>query len=592
MPISDYITLSVKEKPLKEEKKKGVKKSDGKVKTCKDCREFKFFKNVDLEKDYYFQSPKSKGTIAFILSPLDFFNIKVQSWKHIVCSYLQDYNIWFLPYPKCCENPLFSEKITPSTYRICRDQFIDKHLDQYPIDLVVVFEDTVNILGEDADELKFIGNWANYKTRTKTLKMYYAKKLISPGKSGFDVVNFQHTIDKVKKYFDKQLIWQRNPNFKLVTTKEQLDALIVRLQEQDSVAVDYESNDFDVLRKDFVVKTIGLFFPNEAYCVAYEVPETPDIEYRKNVERFVQTLWADPGIVKIAHNLKFEMKVTMVKFKQNEFSNVEDTMFRSGLFDENRPSNSAKYLAGEYLDGYPEIVRDFEAATLQSLFQYNCLDCYFEYLFWANTFHFDKLPKEVKKGVEYCYREVMLPECYEIALLEILGVKVDLEYLKKLQVDLATTLAALDEEIAVKFPQTVGKDLGSPKQLADVLFRMLKYPVIKSGKTGPSTDESVLIALREEHGCLLSDLLLKKRQKDKQLSTYVTPYIENYDKHYGGRVHSNYMQTKNKVTEYGQGRGAISGRLSSASPNLQNIPRDKKIKRIFIPDVTGLVYNG
>jgi ethanolamine utilization cobalamin adenosyltransferase len=176
---------------------------------------------------------------------------------------------------------LFSDKIAPSTYRICRDQFIDKHLDQYLIDLVVVFEDTISILGDDADELKFIGNWANYKTRTKTLKMYYAKKLTSPSKGGFDVTNFQHTLDKIKKYFDKQLIWQRSPNFKLVTTKEQLDELIIRLQEQDSVAVDYESNDFEVLRPDFVVKTIGLFFPNEAYCIAYEVPETPDVQYRK-----------------------------------------------------------------------------------------------------------------------------------------------------------------------------------------------------------------------------------------------------------------------------------------------------------------------
>lgn len=149
------------------------------------------------------------------------------------------------------------------------------------------------------------------------------------------------------------------------------------------------------------------------------------------------------------------------------------------------------------------------------------------------------------------------------------GVLVDLKFLGKLSKDLHIKLESLEKEIY----KSVGHEfnINSPKQLSVILFDELGLPVIKKTKTGRSTDEETLLALREAHPGI--PLILQYRQLFKLVSTY----IDALPKYVGedGRIHSTFNV-----------EGAATGRLSSENPNLQNIPikgeTGSEIRRAFI----------
>ncbi len=135
------------------------------------------------------------------------------------------------------------------------------------------------------------------------------------------------------------------------------------------------------------------------------------------------------------------------------------------------------------------------------------------------------------------------------------GVLLDIKFLEKMGTELKTRLKQIEEEIF----KTVGHEfnLNSPKQLSEVLFDDLNLPVIKKTKTGRSTDEETLNELAPAHPMI--PLLLEYRQLFKLVSTYIDALPKSVAE--DGRVHSTFNV-----------EGAATGRLSSANPNLQNIP--------------------
>ena len=149
------------------------------------------------------------------------------------------------------------------------------------------------------------------------------------------------------------------------------------------------------------------------------------------------------------------------------------------------------------------------------------------------------------------------------------GVAIDVEYLKEMQDELGSQLAAIESEVE----QIAGQkfNLGAPQQLAKVLFEDLRLPVGKRTKTGYSTDADTLEGLREKHPII--GLILEHRQLSKLKSTYVDALPQLVDP-ISGRVH----------TSFGQASTA-TGRLSSSNPNLMNIPirteLGQRIRRAF-----------
>ncbi len=179
-------------------------------------------------------------------------------------------------------------------------------------------------------------------------------------------------------------------------------------------------------------------------------------------------------------------------------------------------------------------------------------------------------------GLERLFREVELPLIPVLARMEAVGVALDLEALAVLDREFAAETSRLEQEIYVD----VGHEfnLGSPKQLEQILFYELDLPKGKRTKTGYSTDASVLEELRPAHPMI--DKLLEWRIYTKLRSTYVEalPTLMADD----GRLHTTFHQAV-----------ASTGRLSSSDPNLQNIPirteLGRKIRRAFVAGEPELV---
>ncbi|HOA15680.1 MAG TPA: DNA polymerase I [Bacillota bacterium] len=159
-------------------------------------------------------------------------------------------------------------------------------------------------------------------------------------------------------------------------------------------------------------------------------------------------------------------------------------------------------------------------------------------------------------GLMPLFRGIEMPLVETLAEMELNGVKVDVGRLRETSADMAIRLKALEEGI---YELAGGEfNIGSPKQLAVVLFEKLGLPAEKKTKTGYSTDADVLEGLMPLHPIV--GKILDYRGISKLKSTYVDVLPELADKH-GGRIHTTFNQT-----------GAVTGRLSSSDPNMQNIP--------------------
>jgi DNA polymerase I len=182
----------------------------------------------------------------------------------------------------------------------------------------------------------------------------------------------------------------------------------------------------------------------------------------------------------------------------------------------------------------------------------------------------------VDEGLEELYRDVELPLVNVLAAMEQAGIAIDVPYLQELSRELYERISKLEAGIF----ESVGHEfnIGSPQQLANVLFDELKLPGAKRTSTGrASTAADVLSGLRGAHDVI--DLILEHRELTKLKSTYVDalPLIVHPDT---GRVHTTFNQTV-----------AATGRLSSQDPNLQNIPvrteLGRRVRRAFIAPEPG-----
>ena len=180
-------------------------------------------------------------------------------------------------------------------------------------------------------------------------------------------------------------------------------------------------------------------------------------------------------------------------------------------------------------------------------------------------------------GLERLFRDIELPLIPVLARMEAVGVALDLDALAGLAVEFGEVIARLEQEIYVD----VGHEfnLGSPKQLEQILFFELNLPKGRRTKTGYSTDASVLEDLRPAHPMI--DKLLEWRVYTKLRSTYVEA-LPSLIAEADGRLHTTFHQAV-----------AATGRLSSSDPNLQNIPirtpLGRRIRRAFVagaPDLT------
>jgi DNA polymerase-1 len=191
----------------------------------------------------------------------------------------------------------------------------------------------------------------------------------------------------------------------------------------------------------------------------------------------------------------------------------------------------------------------------------------------------ERLPAKLAgEGLDDLFTTVEMPLATVLAGMEWRGVRIDTAVLAALSADYAARLAALEQEIHALAGRSFS--IASPLQLRTVLFDELGLPVLKRGKTGPSTDAEVLEQLALLHP--LPAKLLEHRKYAKLKSTYVDALPALVEPS-TGRIHTSFNQT-----------ATATGRLSSSDPNLQNIPtrtpEGRQIRAAFLPAEPGWMF--
>lgn len=252
----------------------------------------------------------------------------------------------------------------------------------------------------------------------------------------------------------------------------------------------------------------------------------------------------NPAVKKIGHDLK-KIKVSLAKESINLQGLYFDTMIAAYLTNPSKPGYGLADTAWDYLGG---------SGISENMSALEALDTIAKLK--------EKLEKELQdKSLFKLFFELEMPLVEVLAEMELCGIKLDLEILKKLSADIEKKLIKLIEDIYKESGTQF--NINSPKQLREILFNKLRLPVGKKSKTGPSTDEEVLRSLADKHK--LPHFLLEYRQLMKLKNTYIDTLPNLVDKT-TGRVHTSFNQT-----------GTETGRLSSSNPNLQNIPLKSEI---------------
>lgn len=349
--------------------------------------------------------------------------------------------------------------------------------------------------------------------------------------------------------------------------------LVAELKKHDEICFDTETTGIDANDAELV----GLSFsvkPGEAFYV----PCPADQKKTKEILAHFESLFADKKKTWIGQNAKYDLlllKWYAVELKGNLF----DTMLAHYVIEPDG-KRSMDLLSAKYL-GY-EPVHIEELIGKKGKTQGNMRDVEIEKIKeYAGedadiTLQLKKvfIPLLKKKEVEKVFNEVESPLVKVLVDMEYEGIKVDIdfldEYSKQLEKDAKKAEESVYKQAGVRF------NLASPKQLGEVLFDKLKLdPSAKKTKTGQyQTGEDVLLKLAAK-GHQIVDDILAFRELTKLKSTYVDalPQLINRKT---GRVHTTYGQAV-----------AVTGRLQSNNPNLQNIPvrtdRGKEIRKAFIP---------
>ena len=366
-------------------------------------------------------------------------------------------------------------------------------------------------------------------------------------------------------------------SYKAIEGKENILALIKELSAQKEICIDTETTGINA--ND--VELVGLSFSYKEHEGFY-IPIANEVEAKKTLTLF-DPLFKNKDIVWIGQNLKYDFLV-LKWYGVELLGKTFDTMLAHYVI-EPEGRRSMDLLSAQFL-GYEPIsitsligkkgknqgtMRD---APLEQVTEYAAEDADIT-LQLKNCFS----PLIKKRGVEKVFNEVENPLVRVLVDMEYEGVKVDIdflnEYSKILEVDAKKSEERVYEQAGVRF------NLASPKQLGEVLFDILKLDAkAKKTKTGQyATGEDVLQKMAAKHKIV--DDILNFRELTKLKSTYVDSFPELINPK-TGRVHTSYAQAV-----------AVTGRLSSTNPNLQNIPirteRGREIRKAFIPREPGRV---
>ena len=309
---------------------------------------------------------------------------------------------------------------------------------------------------------------------------------------------------------------------------------------------------------------VSIYSKNKAYYVPFELLIKSDIFY-DNKKKYT-----------------YDLKKLLVVFDKYDIKidkNIRDLMIEGYLLNKNIKDDIA-YLANQ--DGYDITFYDKEFGseiTLHevpdSIVSENAIKKAM-YLFDKQSDFYNEIKNE---EMESLYNDIELPLVYVLANMELTGFKVDRDYLEEMQAEINNKLKELEKEIYAISNEEF--NISSPKQLADILFNKLMIPYPKRVKDNNySTSKDILDKLANDYEIVRK--VLEYRMYSKLYSNYIVGLIDEIKE--DGKIHTIFNQTLTRT-----------GRLSSESPNLQNIPirieEGRKIRKAFIASHDSIIVS-
>jgi DNA polymerase I len=378
--------------------------------------------------------------------------------------------------------------------------------------------------------------------------------------------------------------------YETVRSLDRLRAWAERARDVGYVAIDTETSSLDPMQAELCGFSLAVA-PNEACYVPlshrrggeggkdslFPGEITPDQLAEADALKVMKPLLEDRGVLKIGQNLKFDWQIFALR--GIEIASYDDTMLMSYVVDAGRSDHGLDPLARRYFDhetiDFNEVTKvgksklTFDNIDIAKATEYAAEDADATLRLWLVL-----KPRLAAEHVASVYETLERPLLRVLADMERRGISIDRQILSRLSGEFAQECGGLQAEINTLAGETV--NVGSPKQIGDILFGKLGLPGGTKTKTGQWATGARLLEELAEQGHPLPQKILDWRQVSKLKSTYTDalPGFVNPATH---RVHTSYALA-----------ATTTGRLSSSEPNLQNIPirteDGRKIRRAFIAD--------
>ena len=364
--------------------------------------------------------------------------------------------------------------------------------------------------------------------------------------------------------------------YSTIINKNELDNWKRKITEKGYVAIDTETDSLNAIQANLIGFSLATD-TNEACYIPIKHDNADKQIHIDDAIDFLKSINEDPSILKIFHNKKYD---ALVLDKYNiKVNSYDDTMLISYSLGSGGTRHSLDFLAKKYMShsaiSFKEIAgsgknqKSFNEISINEASIYAAEDADITFRLWKIL-----RPRLMSEKISSVYETIERPLAKVIMDMEKNGVCVDEKILKDLSIKFENDIKKIEKECF----EIVGNEfnLGSPKQIGEILFDKLK---IKGGKKTPSgawsTDAETLSFLASS-GNILPKLLLEWRGLSKLKSTY-TDALPNFINKNTKRIHTSYSMSSTST-----------GRLSSSDPNLQNIPikndEGKMIRGAFIAE--------
>jgi DNA polymerase-1 len=361
-----------------------------------------------------------------------------------------------------------------------------------------------------------------------------------------------------------------------VLTREALADWVAKLRAAPLAAFDTETDSLDAMRARLIGLSLSVTPGEAAYIpLRHDYAGAPEQLPIEEVLDALRPWFEDPKALKVGQNFKYDLQV-LENAGVRVAGCVHDTLLQSYVLEAHKP-HGLQSLAERHLGRHGLSYEDvcgkgvqqiaFSQVGVEDATRYSGEDS-------DMTLHVHQtlLPRlQAEAGLKYIYEEIEVPVAHVLRRVERAGVLIDAECLAVQSRELGERLVVLEREAHELAGQPF--NLGSPKQIGEILFQQQKLPVLKKTASGvPSTDEEVLEKLALDYP--LPAKILAHRSLAKLKGTY-TDKLPLMIHPQTGRVHTHYDQAV-----------AVTGRLSSNDPNLQNIPirtpEGRRVREAFI----------